>query len=249
VDTAYGADFYAAQMAGSEQSAEVVVPIVQELLSPSSVCDVGCGVGAWLSAFRNRGIDDILGIDGGNVPRVNLRIPQSRFVEADFDQPFCAAGIDRTFDLALSLEVAEHLRASVASEFICALTSLAPVVLFSAAIPGQGGTGHINEQWPDYWDRLFGAFDYIGIDAIRWRIWENDKVEWWYRQNAFFYVRRPDVARYPRLTEPVPVDRLPKRLVHPRKLEQVRPKPEYLLSTLKKLPRLFAEAVRRRTHA
>ena len=65
--------------------------------------------------------------------------------QRDLAQPL---QIDRRFDLALSLEVAEHLPPECGSEFVQTLTDLSSVILFSAAIPFQGGTDHLNEQWP-----------------------------------------------------------------------------------------------------
>ena len=97
--------------------------------------------------------------------------------------------IDRRFDLALSLEVAEHLPPECGSEFVQTLTDLSSVILFSAAIPFQGGTDHLNEQWPEYWADRFDARGYVPIDCIRRRIWRNEDVEWWYAQNLMFFVR------------------------------------------------------------
>src|SRR5262249_11402135 len=129
-------------------SAEQVVPIVVDLVQPQSVVDVGCGQGAWLRAFRRRGIADILGLDGPWIDQARLYFPADRFIALDVSEP---VRLGRGFDLAVSLELAEHLRAEAAPTLIESLTTFAPVVLFSAAIPGQGGTGHVNEQWPDYW--------------------------------------------------------------------------------------------------
>jgi hypothetical protein len=70
------------------------------------------------------------------------------------------------------------------------LTRLAPVVLFSAAAPYQGGQHHVNEQWPAYWAQRFARHEYFPIDCLRRRIWTNPDVAWWYAQNAFLYVHR-----------------------------------------------------------
>src|SRR5271165_3642324 len=91
-------------------------------------------------------------------------------------------GMERQFDLAISLEVAEHLDSKYASSFVAALLKSSPVVCFSAAIPFQDGVNHVNEQWPDYWARLFASHDYLAIDCIREKIWDNEKVELWYAQ-------------------------------------------------------------------
>jgi hypothetical protein len=118
----------------------------------------------------------------------------------------------------VSVEVAEHLPADCAATFVATLTSLAPAVLFSAAIPFQGGTHHVNEQWPDYWAGLFKQRDYEVVDCLRDRIWDNDSVEWWYAQNLLLFAGPTALARYPRLRqerERTVVSRL--SLVHPRK--------------------------------
>jgi hypothetical protein len=86
------------------------------------------------------------------------------------------------------MEVAEHLPPATASSLVKMLISSAPVVLFSAAVPGQGGSGHLNEQFPDYWKSLFEANGFAMFDLIRPRVWSNPDVEPWYCQNAFIFV-------------------------------------------------------------
>jgi SAM-dependent methyltransferase len=183
---AYTTEFFDTIRDGSRRSAEVVVPIVLEILKPTSVIDVGCGDGTWLSVFIEMGVKDVCGLDGKYVNATQLRIPQDLFKPTDLSSPFTVA---RKFDLAMSLEVAEHLPPSSAKGFVESLSRLAPLVLFSAAIPLQGGTNHLNEQWPDYWVELFGAHDYLPIDFIRGRIWSNPQVEWYYAQNTLLFAR------------------------------------------------------------
>ena len=171
---------------GSTASARVVVPIILELLAPKSVIDVGCGLGNWLAVFAEHGVEDYAGVDGDYAGRRDdLRIPRDRFVAADLAAPF---SVDRTFDLAVSLEVAEHLPLASASSFIEALVALAPAVLFSAAIPGQPGFDHVNTQWPEFWAALFAQHGYHPIDPVRPRIWLDERVDWWYRQNVILYL-------------------------------------------------------------
>jgi SAM-dependent methyltransferase len=176
---------YATLRRRSRSSADVVLPIALETIPAQSVIDVGCGVGTWLAACEARGLTDYLGIDGDGAS-ASLDISPDRFRVVDLTQPF---GIGRTFDLAMSLEVAEHLPAASATHFVTELTTLAPAVLFSAAIPGQGGTRHINEQWPSYWAGLFQARGYVPMDVIRPRVWDHPDVDWWYQQNTLLYVR------------------------------------------------------------
>ena len=210
----YTRNYYEGLRNGSLRSAEVVAPLVLDLLPVRSVVDVGCGVGAWLAAFQKLGVDDIWGVDGEYVDANMLQIPRPRFQAADLSKSFV---LDRSFDLAMSLEVAEHLPSDCAAQFVATLTRLAPVVLFSAAIPFQGGNHHVNEQWPDYWAALFKARDYLTIDCLRKRVWENEAVEWWYAQNTLLFVRADALARHSSLqAELARTDPPQLRLVHPR---------------------------------
>ena len=182
--TPYGGDFFDSIEAGSLASARVVVPIVKLIVPFRSVVDVGCGRGVWLRVFQENGAEEILGLDGDYVDRSKLAISNSSFRSRDLVRDF---SVPRDYDLAVCLEVGEHLPASVAGRLVKMLTELAPVVLFSAAIPGQGGTRHINEQWPRFWEGQFNALGYSRIDAIRPRIWCENDVSWWFRQNCFLY--------------------------------------------------------------
>ena len=92
------------------------------------------------------------------------------------------------YDMAISLEVAEHLPENRGKSFISDLCELSSVVLFSAAIPYQGGDNHINEQWQSYWYGLFKENNFVGIDLIRPQIWENINVKSWYKQNCMLYI-------------------------------------------------------------
>jgi SAM-dependent methyltransferase len=181
----YTADFFAAQQACSLSSARKVVPIILELVQPKSVVDVGCGTGAWLSVFSEHGVSDFIGVDGSYVDHSILLIPPDCFLAQDLTTQ---VELDRRFDLAVSLEVAEHLPESSAHSLVASLTELAPTVLFSAAIPGQGGINHINEQWPSYWARCFRDRGFVPVDALRSRVWAADDVAWWYAQNMLLFI-------------------------------------------------------------
>jgi len=210
----YTIEYYEQIRNGSIRSAEIIVPLVLQLLPVRSVVDVGCGDGSWLCVFQKSGVEEILGIDGEHIDRGLLKIPEDRFQTADLSKPFA---LKRSFDLVVSLEVAEHLPADCAAVFVDFLTRLAPVVLFSAAIPFQGGNHHVNEQWPDKWAELFKEHEYLPVDFLRKRVWQNEAVEWWYAQNTLLFVRAnllksnaPLKAEFERTD----LDQL--RLVHPR---------------------------------
>ena len=212
----YSKTFFTNQKPGSLQSAKEVVPLVVDLLHPSSVADVGCGVGTWLSVFREHGIQDCLGIDGDYVDRDLLLFPKDKFLAHDLTRPIETSA---RFDLVVSLEVGEHLPASCAGTFVDSLTSLGPVVLFSAAIPHQGGTRHINEQWQEYWCDLFEQRGYAPVDYLRRRIWRNPRVVWFYAQNTLLYVERTHLAANPRLlAESERTNTSQISIVHPRAL-------------------------------
>ena len=213
-ETPYTRAFFAQQRAGSRASAETVVPLVLELFGrPASVVDVGCGTGTWLAAFREHGIEDVLGIDGSYVDRSTLELPPERFLARDLGRPF---DVGRRFDLVLSLEVAEHLPEERAAAFVETLARLGKLVLFSAAIPGQGGTHHVNEQWPAYWAELFAAQGFVHVDCLRRRLWHDENVAFWYAQNLLVYVAGAELQRYERLARlHDPSERAPAALVHP----------------------------------
>ncbi len=210
----YDEDFFSQLEFGSRHSARVAIPLVLQYVRPASVVDVGCGIGTWLAEFQAEGITDLLGIDGEYVDRGKLLIDPKRFLARDLEQPL---KLDRRFDLAVSLEVAEHLSESSADAFVASLVDLAPVVLFSAAIPHQGGKSHVNEQWPLYWHAKFAAHDYVAVDCLREKLWREEQMCVWYAQNAVFYVRRDALASYPLLAEQFARagDVVPLPLVHP----------------------------------
>lgn len=168
------------------RAAEVIVPHIINLLHPKSVVDVGCGLGTFAYVFSRHGATDVLGIDGDWVTRELLLLEPSSFMTADLEQPLQA---NRKFDLAVCLEVVEHLRPEAAGTIVRSLTQLSDVVLFSAAIPMQGGQNHINEQWPAYWEKLFATQGFRFCDVLRPKFWDNENIEWWYRQNMFLVVR------------------------------------------------------------
>ena len=210
----YDETFYLAQRDGALRSAREIVSVVLEFVRPRRVVDVGCGVGQWLSVFAESGVTDVLGVDGDYVSREMLRIPRERFVARDLAKPL---DIEGKFDLAVSLEVAEHLHEEHAGNFVASLVALAPVVLFSAAVPLQGGTHHVNEQWPDYWAGLFARHGYLPVDCVRPRVWDSEQVETWYAQNTLMYASEESLNSNPALmAEREKTVGRPLNVVHPK---------------------------------
>lgn len=212
-------------------SAIRIVDILIELTNPESVIDVGCGVGTFLKAFKNKGVKYILGLDSTNYLNTDyLEIPHTNFIDCNLEKKYPV--IDKQFDLALSLEVAEHLDPNSAKKFVAFLTELSGCVYFSAAIPGQGGVGHVNEQWPEYWIELFDKRDYNFIDCIRPIIWYDKKIKRWYKMNSCLFVKRESKI-YDRLnTMNIRTGAIPS-IVHPDHYSHILSKKEDTISKLK----------------
>jgi hypothetical protein len=170
--------------AGSLQSARRLVPFLRGELEPGSVVDVGCARGVWLSVWRELGVRRIFGVDGDYVRKDRLRIAKSEFMSAQLSAEWTC---NERFDLAQSLEVAEHLPPAAAPGFVSALCVLADVVLFSAAQPGQGGEHHVNERPLQYWRELFQSNGFLVFDPVRPLFYRDPLVEPWYRYNMLLY--------------------------------------------------------------
>lgn len=138
----------------------------------------------------------IFGIDGNDMDSSLFFIPKKYYKKVDLTLDFkdiveqvSVASGQKKFDLVQSLEVAEHLYAEYAGNFIDLLCALSDVVLFSAAIPHQGGDNHFNEQPPGYWDKFFKKNGFVCFD-FREKLWENTNIDAVYRQNILFYVHK-----------------------------------------------------------
>lgn len=213
----YAADFYSYLAPLALRSADRVVPHLAAALPIASVADFGCGQGAWLRAWRATGAA-VLGLDGPYVDRSRLLIEAEEFRAADLGERI---DLGRRFDLVQSLEVAEHLPQAKARQFIETLCRHSACILFSAAVPGQGGEQHINEQPLSYWRALFADKGYVAVDYLRPLIAEDRAIQWWYRYNALLYVAQerlaalPEPMRAARVTEDEPLRDyypLPRRL-------------------------------------
>lgn len=185
-NTKYTTSFYHQHLSGSVNSARLMLQTLFQHFKPASVLDVGCGHGTWLQAVSESGITDFLGLDGHYVDQEALLIDQSKFQSVDLQEPL---ELNRRFDLVISVEVAEHLPMQRAESFVQDLSNASEVILFSAAVPYQGGEDHLNEQWPEYWGILFRRVGYRCFDMFRPTFWRNFHVESWYAQNAFLFVK------------------------------------------------------------
>lgn len=168
-------------------SADIVVPEVCRLLEPKSVLDVGCGTGNWLHTFARHGVEDYYGLDLSE-HRSEFFIDAAHFRQANLDEPF---DLQRRFDLVMSLEVAEHLLPTSGPAFVDSLLRHGDLILFSAAIPEQKGTKHINTHWQQYWVDLFAERGLQPDFTLRNTLWDDERLRWWYRQNILVFSRQP----------------------------------------------------------
>jgi SAM-dependent methyltransferase len=182
----YSETYYKSISGPSRIAAERILPYLDEAIHPASIVDVGCGAGAWLEVWaRALGKTDLVGIDGSHVDQDQLLIARNLFQARDVSERF---ELPRTFDLAMALEVAEHLDPARSEQFVDNLVRLSSRVLFSAAPPGQGGRNHINERPPSFWKTLFeqrgyAAFDYVRPHALRF-----SEIEPWFKYNPLLFV-------------------------------------------------------------
>lgn len=190
----YNTEFFKNIDDSSVKGATIVLPYLFGFYMPNSVIDIGCGTGAWLRTSKELGVDIIYGVDINEEEEQNLFVPRDVIDIFDFSsllsqkEPFSH---DR-YDLAISLEVAEHLDRKNAIPFIKYLTSFSDVVLFSAALPYQTGTHHVNCQPARYWSDLFKNEGYSCVDLFRRKLMFDPQLsdsDWWYGQNAFLYIR------------------------------------------------------------
>lgn len=190
----YTKSFYELQKKQNIKSAEKIVPIIKKLLFENAehdkltVCDVGCGSGNWLYVFKKYGFK-VTGIDRNPYMDRGM-LEKDEFVQYDFESgKNKKPPLEDRFGLVICLEVLEHLPEKYADNMIDLLVNCSDYVLFSAAVPLQGGTGHVNEQWQSYWVKKFEKKGYILCDCIRPLIWDDDEITFFYRQNIMLFAK------------------------------------------------------------
>jgi SAM-dependent methyltransferase len=172
-----------------------IVPIIYNLVSPKSVIDLGCGLGTFIKVFKDQGVSNVLGIDGEwtNKDLLYKNILPEEFSTVSLTKPL---QLKTKYDLAISLEVAEHIEESLIETYLDNVVSASDIVLFSAAIPYQGGFNHVNEQWSEYWENKFIQRGYIKFDILRTLFWGNPQIDFWYQQNICLYLKKDSSFKF-----------------------------------------------------
>jgi hypothetical protein len=167
---------------------KAIMQIILPIYKPNSIIDLGCGSGSWLHTIsKEYKISEFLGVDGHWIDENELLIPQTNFNTHNLQDVYTP---NRKFDMAISMEVAEHLNEEYADNFVTSLVNSSDLILFSAAIPSQGGTNHFNERKQSYWKYIFSKKGYECIDLIRPQIWNLDGVRTDYKQNSLLYIKK-----------------------------------------------------------
>ncbi|MBC8444459.1 class I SAM-dependent methyltransferase [Candidatus Woesearchaeota archaeon] len=183
---AYNEEFYDEMSDSSYNSAKIYLGHLWKYMQPVSVLDVGCGRGAWLKACHEYGSRELLGFDGEWNSQSMMIDKDIKYKSIDLNRVF---NVEKRVDLAMSLEVAEHLNPTLSNQFVNCLTESSDAILFSAAYCKQGGTEHINENKHSYWAKIFSNYNYVPFDLFRPTFWGDTRVGFWYRQNTFLYVK------------------------------------------------------------
>ena len=184
----YTSKFYSDRNLITLRSAEVILDLLFSKIKINSIIDFGCATGIWLVECKKKGAKNCLGIDGDWVDKELLELNDKEFTVHNLNAMKYVT--NSKYDLAICIEVAEHLTKEMGDFLLESLTESSDVILFSAAVKGQGGTGHINEQPQYYWAEKFALRGYVCIDLIRPEIWGDDKVNVIYKQNMLLYIRK-----------------------------------------------------------
>ncbi len=186
---AYDDSYYLRRQEKSLTSAAKIVEHLSKYHSPKTVIDIGCGRGSWLKAFDDSEVTKKVGVDGPWNTQTDMLDSQIQFFQSDLANPE-SIQIEGRFELAISLEVAEHLPPDSSEPLVKALVKYSDVVLFSAAYEHQPGRGHVNTRQHSYWAELFAQEDYVVFDLFRPVFWGDSEVQYFYQQNCFLYVRK-----------------------------------------------------------
>lgn len=202
------------QMRRRKQNAKILCEYLSRVgITPESVIDIGCGYGFFLEASIIKwNLKSYAGYDGLWIEQNKLLFPKQYFYGVDLKNDF---EVNQKYDLCVTLEVAEHLEEIYAQDFIKKLTECSELILFSAAIPGQGGVGHKNEQHLDYWSRIFHSYGYQPVDVLHDYVWNDTRLFTWFRNNIILFSTEKNLEYYKHFRKHV-IDGNELQRIHPK---------------------------------
>jgi SAM-dependent methyltransferase len=175
----------------AQQAAPIFADLISKDFHPRRMVDVGCGTGALIQALTATGCE----CKGLEYADAAIKTCQARGLNVrKFDiESEIVETTSGEFDVVTSMEVGEHLPKEKADRYIVLLTSLAPVVIYTAAIPGQGGSDHVNEQPHEYWIEKFErrGYRYEKGQSERWRKETKEReMPYFYSDNIMIFQKR-----------------------------------------------------------
>ena len=198
----YDDSFFGDAYATSYLSAKLVLSHLNEHFEFDSVVDVGAGVGAWSRAALEMD-RTVISIDGEWVAGIPGKFDRLNYIFQDLNNQVTTAC---PHDVAICVEVAEHLLPERSLGFVADLCKLSPVVVFGAALPRQGGAGHINCRPHSFWINAFAEKNYTAIDFFRPKFCYDGRVGPWYAQNTYLFVAPENLAQFAGFAKPSLVD-------------------------------------------
>lgn len=187
----YSHKYFDKHKMAARKSARHVVPFVMSVIRPISIADIGCGSGQWTKEFISNGVKRAYAFDAFASPCWGVADNSVDFQKIDLED--CVADFPDV-ELVCWLEVAEHLSKSSCNRILSYIVERTDAILFSCAVPGQGGTGHISERRLSDWVSDFKEFGFCCQDILRPRFWNDENISWWYRQNAVIFAKENSVA-------------------------------------------------------
>jgi hypothetical protein len=184
----YTSNFYESVADRADVASEAIFSIFFRAIKVASIKDIGCGNGIWLrqtleiGSVKNRIGYDLPSALESAAPFSNKDIVFNEINLESKNYDFMST------DLALCLEVAEHVSSESAVRLIESICRSSKYVIFSAATPGQGGYNHINERSFNYWVSLFEANGFVGFDVFREKIQQDHRIPFFYRNNVFLFI-------------------------------------------------------------
>ncbi len=188
-DDLYDRVYFERQNIAMRKSAQgIAASIIERLPTVRHAVDVGCGSGSIIEALRERGISSI----GLEYAEAALDLCRSKGLDVRKFDIESEEKVALSADLVLSTEVAEHIPEEHADAYVDLLTGLADTILMTAAVPGQGGTDHVNEQPNEYWIEKFmcRGFSHDMAVSQSWREdWRRRGVDKHRASNVMLFLR------------------------------------------------------------